>query len=247
MSEQSPQTILTREQVREIDRRAVEDYGLPGVVLMENAGRNVSGVALEILSSIEQRDGFKQPRPVAAVVCGGGNNGGDGYVASRYLANAGVDVQVLSVTPPATLEGDAAVHWRIVDRMGLPLVVVDGPEGLGEAAAVLEAADLIVDAMLGIGFLAGAVREPADAVIELINQAGEGGTAVLAVDVPSGIDCETGESADPSVHADATVTFVALKPALSDPDLEPWCGQVLVADIGVPQGLIAVVRGDQTP
>lgn len=235
----SPQPlVLTRAQVREIDRRAVADYAMPGIVLMENAGRNAAGVALEVLASIEQRDGFKAERPFAAVVCGGGNNGGDGYVVARHLANAGVDVQIISIKPPVELDGDAAAAWRIVERMGLPLVVADGPEGMGEAGAILDAADLVVDAILGTGFSGDRVREPAHAVITLINQVAEDGTAVLAVDVPSGLDCDSGKPADPTIRADATVTFVALKPALADPDLEPWCGQVLVADIGVPAGLI---------
>jgi NAD(P)H-hydrate epimerase len=235
--------VLTRAQVREIDRRAIEDYGVPGIVLMENAGRNAAGVALEVLASIEQRDGFKAQRPLAAIVCGGGSNGGDGYVVARHLANAGVEVQIISIKPPIELDGDAAAQWHIVDRMGLSLVVAEGAEGMGEAAAILDAADLIVDAILGTGFSGDRVRDPADAVITLINQAADDGTAVLAVDVPSGLDCDSGKPADPTVRADATVTFIALKPALADPNLEPWCGQVLVADIGVPVNLITAASG----
>ncbi len=245
MRDEQAKVILTRAQVREIDRRAVEEYGMAGVVLMENAGRQAAGVAFEILASIEQRDGFKGARPLAAVACGAGANGGDGYVIARHLANGGVDVQVVSVRAVHELEGDAAVNARIVDRMGLPRVVADSPEGLGEAAAIFEAADLIVDALLGTGFAGREVREPIDAIIGLINEAGEDGTAVLAVDVPSGLDCDSGQPAQPSVHADATVTFVALKPALANPELEPWCGQVLVADIGVPTAVIEAVRGGE--
>src|SRR5262245_25447385 len=185
--------VLTRAQVREIDRRAIEEYGVPGVVLMENAGRG----AAEVLLSL----GVGGP---AVICCGKGNNGGDGLVIARHLDNRGVGVRVLLFARPDELTGDAAANYRIIERSGLPIVI---EPDLGTLLAERSAATWVVDALFGTG-LTGAVRPPFNGIIAAINGSGR---PVLAVDIPSGLDCDTGLSPGPTVRAAHTVTFVAEK------------------------------------
>src|SRR5262249_5368625 len=167
---------LTRDQSRELDRRAADEFGVPSIVLMENAGRGMA----ELLRSLGARG------PVVAC-CGKGNNGGDGLVIARHLDNAGVPVKVLLFADPAGLAGDAAVNWRIVERAGIPFEASPGP-GLDEVklAAELAGAEWVVDALFGSG-LQGPVRPPFDRVIAAINAAP---ARVLAVDIPSGLDSD---------------------------------------------------------
>ncbi|XAL99154.1 NAD(P)H-hydrate epimerase [Phycisphaeraceae bacterium D3-23] len=229
--------LLTRAQAREIDRRAVEDLGIPSVVLMENAGINATDVAAGML---EARGG-----DAVAIVCGGGNNGGDGYVIARHLHNAGRRVVAFSAADPASLEGDAATNHTICQRMGIPVLRVDDATSLAEHAPKLTAAHVIIDALLGTGFDASqALRPHAAAVIEAINAAGgqpAPAPMVLAVDVPSGLDCDTGEPATPSVRADATVTFVAPKHGFTAEKARHHLGEVFVVGIGTPPALAAEV------
>jgi NAD(P)H-hydrate epimerase len=207
--------ILTRDQVRAIDRRAIDEFGVPGVVLMENAGRG----AAEVLLSLGARG------PVL-VCCGKGNNGGDGLVIARHLDNRGLPVRVLLFANPEELTGDAATNCDIIRRSGVPLEVRAGPP--------LEAAEWIVDALFGTG-LAGAVRPPFDAVIATINASG---AKVLAVDIPSGLDCDSGEPLGPTVRADHTVTFVAAKKGFENPASQQWVGAIHVVDIGAPRAAL---------
>src|SRR5437762_4226923 len=167
---------LNREQVREIDRRAIEEFGVPGVVLMENAGRG----AAEVLLSL----GANGP---VVICCGKGNNGGDGFVIARHLDNRGVGVRVLLFARPEELTGDAAVNFRIIERAGLPILI---QPDLAALAGELAPAAWVVDALFGTG-LSGALRPPFDAIIAAINASGR---PVLAVDIPSGLDCDTGLS-----------------------------------------------------
>jgi NAD(P)H-hydrate epimerase len=219
---------LTREQVREVDRRAVEEFGVPGVVLMENAGRG----AAEVLRSLGARG------PVV-VCCGKGNNGGDGFVIARHLDNHGVPVRVMLFARPEALSGDAAVNLEIVRRSGLAVEVRAGAD---EAAlrGELSAAEWVVDALFGTG-LAGPLRAPFDGVVAAINACG---AKVLAVDIPSGLDCDTGEPLGATVRARHTVTFVAAKAGFANPASRGWVGELHVVDIGAPR---VVVEGVAKP
>lgn len=215
---------LTTAQVREIDRRAMEEYGLPGIALMENAGRGCA----ELLSS----RGVQGP---VVVCCGPGNNGGDGFVIARHLELAGCDVRVLLFADPGRLRGDAAVNAQVVQRSGLPLetfATAPAPEVL---EARLQPAEWIVDALLGTGSR-GEVREPLRSAVAAINRSGR---RVLAVDLPSGLDADTGRPADPCVRAELTATFVAWKRGFSAPAAQPCLGEVVVVGIGVPRRLLA--------
>lgn len=218
--------VLNREQVREVDRRAIEEFGLPGVVLMENAGRGCTDWLLE--------------RGVAGrvvICCGRGNNGGDGFVIARHLDNHGVDVRVLLFARPDDLRGDAAINFRVIERAGLAIRVLTEPADLPSLADEFRPAEWIVDGLLGTGTL-GRLREPVATVIEAINQSP---ARVLAIDLPSGLDCDTGTPVDlerPAVvRAEATATFVARKPGFDVPEAAAFCGEVRVIDIGVPRAL----------
>lgn len=209
---------LTRDEVRDVDRRAIEEYGMLGLVLMENAGRN----AAELLLSV----GISGP---VGICCGKGNNGGDGFVIARHLENAGVDVRVLLSCDPTSLTGDAAANFRIIERAGIPLVL-PSVDWNNQLAGV----DWIVDALLGTG-TQGVIREPFVGCINSINASGK---KVFAVDLPSGLDCNTGQPLGACVQATHTVTFVSRKVGFHQPDAARWTGEVHVVDIGVPQSLL---------
>lgn len=229
---------LSRNQSRRIDQLAIDRLGIPGVVLMENAGINAADVVTGMLEAV---GGNK-----VAVVSGGGNNGGDGLVIARHLVNAGRTVVVYLPADPASLKGDAKINFDICQAMGVKLMRVDDEASLAEQSPHWSSADVVVDALLGTGFDASrGLRDHAAAVIAAINRAGQArreighGPRVLAVDVPSGLDCDSGHTAGAgAVRADATVTFVARKAGFDAPDAQACLGQVFVAGIGVPPKLV---------
>jgi NAD(P)H-hydrate epimerase len=210
---------LTREEVRAFDKHAIEQLGIPSLVLMENAGRG----AAEVLRSLGVHG-------QVVIVCGKGNNGGDGLVIARHLANAGIDVLALLFARPEDLSIDAAVHWNIAEKLHLPAQVwADRQLDETKLAALFGAADWIVDALFGTG-LTGPVRTPLDRVIALANAS----TAHrLAVDIPTGLDADTGEALGAAVRAEHTVTFVAPKIGFRNPSAAAFLGCVHVTDIGV--------------
>jgi NAD(P)H-hydrate epimerase len=210
---------LSREQVRAFDKHAIEQLGIPSLVLMENAGRG----AAEVLRSLGVHG-------QVVIACGKGNNGGDGLVIARHLANAGIDVLALLFARPDDLSIDAAVQWNIVQKMRLPTQVLADPQ-LDETAlaASFGAADWIVDALFGTG-LAGPVRAPLDRVISLFNASP---AHRFAVDIPTGLDADRGEPLGAAVRAEQTVTFVAPKIGFRNPSSAAFLGRVHVAGIGI--------------
>lgn len=213
---------LSREQVREIDRRATEEFGIPSIVLMENAGRG----AAELLMRLNP-----QRRP-AVVVCGKGNNGGDGYGIARRLDLCGWPV---SIWPLATeLKGDAAINAEIARRADLAAFATPALAS-DDALDKLRSWDgWIVDALFGTG-LTGALGPPYDSVISAVN---DSQARVLAVDIPSGLDCDTGQPLGPAIRAHHTATFVAAKSGFANGASREWTGDVHVVDIGVPRRLL---------
>jgi NAD(P)H-hydrate epimerase len=213
---------LSRAAAREVDRRAIDEYGLPGLVLMENAGRGAAELLL--------RQGVTGP---VCICCGKGNNGGDGFVIARHLDLAGIDVRILLAGAPEEFAGDAAINYRIVERSGLPIARW-GASTNKTASEWLHTSAWNVDALLGTG-MQGTIREPYASLIEAINASGR---PVLAVDLPSGLDCDTGVPLGPCVRAKLTATFVARKHGFDNPASVPYTGDIHVISIGAPRRLM---------
>jgi NAD(P)H-hydrate epimerase len=215
---------LSRDEVRALDRRAMEEYGVSGLILMENAGRG----AAELLRSL----GIHGP---VVICCGKGNNGGDGFVIARHLDKSRVAVRVCLFANPAELAGDALANWHILSKSGIPVHVHRAGSVTPEALRrELAPAEWIVDALFGTG-LTGALRSPHAEIVAAINGTG---AHVLAVDIPSGLDCDTGLPLGPTVRAHHTATFVGLKKGFANPAAQEWLGQVHVVDIGAPRKLV---------
>jgi hydroxyethylthiazole kinase-like uncharacterized protein yjeF len=220
---------LTREQVRAVDRIAIEQYAMPGIILMENAGRACALAAVEMLGDAAGRK--------VGILCGRGNNGGDGFVIARHISNAGARVEIVLLAPADEIlgtGGDAAVNLCIVQRMALPLREATTAAEAAQAVGSLADADLVVDAMLGTG-ARGEAREPVRSAVEALADCR---CPILAVDVPSGLDCDTGQPTGLCVRAARTVTFVAPKAGFTRPGAEAYTGTVTIADIGVPRAAI---------
>lgn len=216
------QATLNRRQVREIDARAISEYGMSGLVLMENAGRGLADKLLQ----------FGVAEPVV-ICCGKGNNGGDGFVMARHLDLRRVAVKVLVWGDPNALRGDAATNYRILARCPVPIEVFLRHDP-GRLANCLDNAGWIVDALLGTG-AEGPLREPFSAVIEQLNAHP---APKLAVDLPSGLDCDTGLAGPQTIRARHACTFVALKPGFLAPGAAAYVGEAHVLDIGAPRSLV---------
>lgn len=215
---------LTRAEVRDVDRRAIEDFGLPGLVLMENAGRSAAELLIQLGVA-----------GLVTIVCGKGNNAGDGFVIARHLQIRGIDVEVLLASSVESLSGDAAVFWNVLHKSGCRCQdLMHADQQAWRTALASTSSGWIVDALLGTG-LTGPAREPFATAIAAINDQPR---PVFAVDVPSGLDCDTGVPAGPCVQASHTGTFVARKIGFDNPASEPWTGRVHVLDIGIPVRLL---------
>lgn len=208
-------------QAQALDRLAIEKYGIPSIVLMENAGRAATQEVLKILKS--------RKRKAVCVFCGSGNNGGDGFVAARHLLNAGIKIKIFLVGKPQELKQDPAIFYHILKRLKCPLKSIRKMSV--EVFKDLEKADMIVDAIFGIG-LSRRIGEPFRSMIEAVNRAKK---FVVALDVPSGLDATTGKIFGVCVKADLTVTFAVMKKGLLKNDGPHYSGKVIVADIGIPK------------
>ncbi len=208
--------------MREMDRRTIEDFGVPSLVLMENA-------ALRVVEVIAERFGPLRGKRIT-VVCGKGNNGGDGFAIARHLATRyAADVTVWLASDPAGLTGDAAANYKMAQAFGLNFGLSDVPRrGEGEA-------DLIVDALLGTGIRGGVAGD----LVESINGINNSGCQVVAVDVPSGLDADTGRVEGACVKATLTVTFALPKFGLMVYPGAEYVGELIVADIGMPRQVMA--------
>ncbi len=224
-------TSITRQQAREVDRRAIEEYGMTGLVLMENAGRGT----VDVLCRGEGRAGQEESLLGRVLVCcGKGNNAGDGFVIARHLDIRGIEVLVALWAEPAELTGDAGANFHILRQSGVPIDIFGNRHDAARLTRHLTGAAWIVDALLGTG-ARGEPRPPLDAVIDQLNAAA---AKRMAVDLPSGLDCDTGEAARHTVRADETCTFVAMKRGFEAPGVQAYTGRVHVVDIGVPRRLI---------
>ena len=220
--------VFTREAVREVDRRAIEDYGMCGLVLMENAAL---GLLWRLNGVLHGRFGGVAGRRVL-MVAGGGNNGGDVFAVARHLHNQRVDVNVVAVRAFDAYSGDAGANLAVLRKMGVD-VVEGGDDPVGVLDGLGGGYDLVVDGLFGTG-LSSEVRGAARGVIEWMNGCG---VPIVAVDVPSGLDCDTGEPLGVAVRAERTVTFVGLKRGFTLTSCE-YTGEVDVVGIGVPRALV---------
>jgi NAD(P)H-hydrate epimerase len=231
---------LKRNETREIDRKAIEEYGIPGLILMENAGRNVAEETLKMLVD---------PHKAKVVIfCGKGNNGGDGFVIARHLYNRGVNISVYLTTRVSGVladGGDAGTNLKILLNMNLNIKELQNPclrqvcplarlQDIKEIEKELQGCDIIVDAIFGTG-LSGEVREPAHSLIKKIN---ETNIPVISVDIPSGLDCDEGMALGTAIKATKTVTFVSPKTGFFKGEGRSFTGELIVSDISVPKELI---------
>jgi len=231
--------LFDRNAVRAVDRAAIEEYGIPGIVLMENAAGALADQSMKLL-----RTTGASPASVL-VVCGSGNNGGDGYALARHLHNRGVNVAIAALGAPDA-NTDAGINLGICRKMSLGIFdaqqLLDGTAGIGRI-------DLMVDAIFGTGLDRAVSGQPAE-IIRWVNSAK---FPVLAVDVPSGMDCNTGAVLGVAVKATCTVTFVGLKVGFIGLDAQKLLGEVVIADIGAPVELLerfgtrAVVSHHESP
>jgi NAD(P)H-hydrate epimerase len=215
--------VATRDEIRAFDRYAIEALGVPGIVLMENAGRQIAEAVRAMLA------GRAKPRVV--ILAGPGNNGGDGFVVARHLAMAGIRAEVALLAPREKIVGDADTNLRVLEAMGFQVRVLPGKveATLGELRPMLAEADLVVDGVLGTG-TRGEIREPYASAIGAVNDARR---PVLAIDIPSGLDPDMGKPLGPTVRATKTVTLAAVKVGFRKPGAEEYTGEVVLADIGV--------------
>ena len=214
---------LSRSEFRGIDRRAIDRFGIAGVVLMENAGREAARWLVEL--------GIDGP---VAICCGKGNNGGDGFVMARHLEAWGYAVRVLLVADPAELQGDALINYQILRASSTPVTRWSVGKVDSEALEVLRNAAWIVDGLLGTG-MQGEVREPIRSVIETMNSCP---APKFAIDIPSGLDADTGLLLGLAVRATHTATFVSMKIGFARPDSALYTGVVRAFDIGLPIRLL---------
>lgn len=216
--------VMTRQQVRSLDAWAINEMLIPGIVLMENAAR---GAAQVILSY------FREPiRQGVCIFCGGGNNGGDGFAVARHLFNHGIDVTIALCGDPGRLRGEALLNFQICQKMQLPMTCLDleSPDLFRQVEDAVGPSGLLVDAVLGTG-MQNMLKNPQALLVSCMNAHN---LPIVAIDIPSGMDCDTGLPLPVCVEAAATVTMAALKKGFVDnPESRTAAGRIFVADIGI--------------
>jgi len=228
--------VMSRDEVRAFDSWAINELGVPGVVLMENAGRSCARLIEGKLSAEGEtsqfRGGSATAKPKVCIFCGTGNNGGDGFVIARHLLNRGFILVVVVCGDRNKIRGGAKVNLDILEGLGVPIEQLD-VDNIGNIkgciATLAGGADMVVDAIFGTG-LTGTLRDEYKRLIEGINALGR---PVLAVDIPSGLDCDTGQTLGAAIRANWTVTFVAVKKGFVLEGAQAHTGEVYVASIGV--------------
>ena len=219
--------MLDRAAARTLDETAIQQLGMPGILLMEHAAQAVRHAAAQML----RHHGLRR----AVVVCGPGNNGGDGYAVARLLANDGIETHLVALAPPKP-DSDAATNATIWNNMG------GSTGGPGTLREHLLRPCLAIDALFGTG-----LDRPLDGVAaDLVGLLNDSDAPILAVDLPSGLDADTGKPLGPCIRAERTVTFVAPKPAMLVIEATPWIGEFAVGDIGTPPELLKTLGREVT-
>ncbi len=223
--------VLNTQQMREADRRTIEDVGIPSIVLMENAGRQavaaMEAAFDELLSSH------------VAVLCGRGNNGGDGFVIARTLIQRGVETSVFLLGSVADVRGDARTNLEVLGRIGLTIVEITNAQEWELHFSEISECDLIVDAILGTGFR-GQVSGMLETVVADVNALA---VPVVAIDLPTGLSADSHEVEGEAIEAAMTVTLAAPKIPLVLPPADTHCGDLVIADIGIPLPIVDDIEG----
>ena len=225
--------LVTADEMREMDRRTIEEIGIPGRVLMEAAGRGATGFLCRKFPDIERMN--------VGIAAGRGNNGGDGSVMARHLASSGVAVTVYLLADRSQVTGDAAVNLDLLGPLGVPVIEIQDEQSFAELRAAMRSKDLWIDALLGTG-LHSDVRGIHRRVIDFINSLHK---PVFAVDVPSGLDSDSGQPCGTCIHADATATFGFAKTGHYLYPGAALTGDLEVVDIGIPSLVVEDVRPRQ--
>ncbi|MFA5389511.1 MAG: NAD(P)H-hydrate epimerase [Candidatus Omnitrophota bacterium] len=205
--------IVNVKEMRELDRIAIEERGIPSLTLMENAGKAVSEIAIGELTKIKNKK--------VAVFCGTGNNGGDGFTAARHLFNKGIDVDVYLIGQRQNLKNDPKINAEALDKIGVKIHEISVPVPVNHG--------LVIDAIFGIG-LKGEIKEPARSIISDLNNKK---ALVISVDVPSGLDADTGEILGTAVKAGLTVTIQFPKQGFYKNSGPEYTGKIIPVDIGI--------------
>jgi len=229
---------LSRQQLKEIDRRAIEEFGIPALILMENAGRAVADEAIKLYR--------KNRSPMAAIVCGKGNNGGDGLVVARHLHNHGFRVAVLyldAVDNKAGKSIEVLTNLEIIKKLNIQIIELawmlnnslkENKKLLDKTYSLLGKSGVIIDAIFGIG-LERPIEGHLKNFIERINSLS---VPKIAVDIPSGLDADTGLPLGAAVKAKTTISLVAMKKGFKNPESRKFTGKIKVADISIPCRII---------
>jgi NAD(P)H-hydrate epimerase len=223
--------VLNTQQMREADRRTIEEVGIPSAVLMENAGRQVAAV---IEARFEDLVSMR-----VAVLCGPGNNGGDGFVVARTLLEHDVDVGVYLVGDAARVAGDARANLEVLRHLGVDVVEVADAAAWELHGTDVLGSDLIVDALFGTG-LRGPLQGLAETIVADVNSTDR---PVVAIDLPSGLSADSPDVPGPAIDATVTVTLAAPKLPLVLPPAEALTGSLVIADIGVPRAVVDGLEG----
>lgn len=217
--------VLTGSEMARLDRQTIDEVGIPGLVLMENAARGAAQFFRRLYPELTRRR--------IVVLAGTGNNAGDGFVLARIFQNDGAKVRVVCLRPPDRLRGDALHNYKILERIGVPILIWDEGKDFSEQWRVVEECDAVIDAILGTG-LKSEVQGLYRQVIEALNRLD---VPILAVDIPSGLDATTGKPLGAAVRASATATFGFLKIGHVVSPGEEYVGRLEVVDIGIPNVL----------
>ena len=215
---------VSASEMQQIDQQAIQDYGIPSIILMENAG---IACADEVVRFVRQK------KAQIAIFSGKGNNGGDGFVAARHLYNRDLKPVVFFFQKPSEMKPDPLTNFKILQKMKVELIDCSNEIDWNQVSQTLERSKVIVDALFGTG-LSKPIEDLYKTVIQLMN---ESKAPVVAVDIPSGLHADTGEAMGICVRAKSTVTFGFPKKAFLVKSTRRYTGRVVVADISIPRGL----------
>jgi NAD(P)H-hydrate epimerase len=216
---------ITAEEMKKVDKAAIDEFGIPSLILMENAGRGAADIAYNML--LDKKD-------KVVCVCGKGNNGGDGFVCARHLINKGINIVIFLTCKRDQLKGDAKINFSILEKMNASVYELAKKDDFKNLENEIINSGLVIDAIFGIG-ITGNIRDSYSRLIQTIN---ENKKKALAIDLPSGLDATEGNVLGVCVKADKTATFAAVKTGLVKNQGPSFCGEVIVVDISIPKRLI---------